>query len=100
MSATQSYPISWITSGAIQYGVPITVFRLAIVSCCKIIHHIHNSFLVFRCQVITFICCMLQNQYQLVLTNYQLIVCIRPDITAVHLQLAVLAPHSLDVYPF
>lgn len=32
MSATQSQPISWITSGAIQYGVPITVFRLAIVS--------------------------------------------------------------------
>lgn len=40
------------------------------------------------------------NQYQLVLTNYQLIVCISPDITAVHLQLAVLAPHSLNVYPF
>lgn len=32
MSATQSYPISWITSGAIQNGVPITVFLLAIVS--------------------------------------------------------------------
>lgn len=42
MSATQSYPISWITSGAIQYGVPITVFRLAIVSWCKIIHNILN----------------------------------------------------------
>lgn len=100
MSATQSYPISWITSGAIQYGVPITVFRLAIVSWCKIIHHIHNSFLVFRCQVITFIRCMLRNQNQLVLTNYQLTVGINPDITAVHLQLAVLAPHCLNVYPF
>ena len=33
ISATQSYPISCITSGAIQYGVPITVFRFAIVSC-------------------------------------------------------------------
>jgi len=32
MSATQSYPISWITSGAIQNGVPMTVFLLAIVS--------------------------------------------------------------------
>lgn len=33
ISATQSYPISWITSGAIQNGVPITVLRLAMVSC-------------------------------------------------------------------
>ena len=33
ISATQSYPISCITSGAIQYGVPITVLRFAIVSC-------------------------------------------------------------------
>uniref|UniRef100_A0A182IPB1 Uncharacterized protein n=1 Tax=Anopheles atroparvus TaxID=41427 RepID=A0A182IPB1_ANOAO len=32
MSATQSYPISSITSGAIQNGVPMTVFRFAIVS--------------------------------------------------------------------
>ena len=32
MSATQSYPISWITSGAIQNGVPMTVFLLAMVS--------------------------------------------------------------------
>lgn len=32
MSATQLYPISWITSGAIQNGVPITVFRFAMVS--------------------------------------------------------------------
>lgn len=43
---------------------------------------------------------MLRNQYQLVLTNYQLLVCMSPDIIAVHLQLAVLVPHSLDVYPF
>lgn len=32
MSATQLYPISWITSGAIQNGVPMTVFRFAMVS--------------------------------------------------------------------
>jgi len=32
ISATQSYPISWITSGAIQNGVPIRVFLLVIVS--------------------------------------------------------------------
>lgn len=43
---------------------------------------------------------MLRNQNQLVLTNYQLTVGINPDITTVHLQLAVLAPHSLNVYPF
>lgn len=34
------------------------------------------------------------------ITNYQLLVCMSPDIIAVHLQLAVLVPHSLDVYPF